>query len=1211
MTDANFDPYHVWLGIPPEEQPANHYRLMGLELFEEDRDVIETVSLEQIAHIRTYAIGANSELSQSLLNEISDARLTLLNPVQKADYDQELRQRLTATSLVRPSSTAENPEAVPAVTDGASEQLPRKPQRRLSRSFNEVNASPSDSAEKRTRYIRIGGAGVLGFLVFVGLLFFIRVRSVSREIGIALNRGDYVRVLELDPDNPEALSRQQSVSNLADALAQKDYKRALSIDPYNAKALMLKREDLLGALLARDYVKALDIDPDNAKALRQQKEAAAQQAVANGDFRQALELDPTNREALALKSSALAIEKAAEIEAALKAGDYMRALRLDRTNPEALAMKQSVERKHGVAVGNNPVGSTVDSANTDPLVMKKEDKLPPPAIAPFDAAKAKEHQDAWAKFLGVEVEIENSIGMKLRVIPSGTFIMGEGDQVHEVTLTKPFKMGVHEVTQEHYEQVMGVNPSKYKGADNPVEFVSWEDAVEFCRRLSELPAEKVAGNVYRLPTEAEWEYACRAGTTTKFSFGDDESELRDYAWFNGNSDFKTHAVVGKQPNAWGIHNMHGNVHEWCQDWYGDYPDRAVTDPTGADAGSRRIYRGGAWPFLAEFCVSAVRKWSLPSLRYRNLGFRVSLSASSKQIDASTDVASMVPKRPSSGKSSVELMLEQNGISMEFEKGPAGLMPPSRPSTAPPSAIAPFEATEAKEYQETWAKYLGVEVESENSIGMKLSVIPAGTFTMGEDIDAHEVTLTKPFMLGTYEVTQTHYDKVMSVNPSNFKGAKNPVETVSWNDAVEFCRRLSERPAEKAAGNVYRLPTEAEWEFACRAGTTTKYSFGDDELDLRQHAWWNGNSGQRTHPVGMKLPNAFGLFDVHGNVCEWCQDWYESLPRGAVTNPAGAASGSRRVQRGGSWLNPAEYCRSVNRWGIGLGGRSGYMGFRVCLSPSGRQLNASTELAPKGNDANTPPTANSSKPPPANAPFNAAKAKEHQDAWAKYLNVEVETENSIGMRFRVIPAGEFPFYSEKELQSGTPVLNVAINRPFEMAVWETTQDQYLAIMGENPSYHQGPSHPVEQVTMAAAISFCEKLSNRRKEKEAGYVYRLPTAAEWEYACRAGTVTDYHFGSSSSALAKYAWYRSNSGYSTHSVGGKLPNAWGLYDLYGNVYEICSVRLRTKGYSGNGQTVRGGAYASYSQSMRSASTASTSKTQSSRSKGFRVVRVLNQRN
>ena len=131
-------------------------------------------------------------------------------------------------------------------------------------------------------------------------------------------------------------------------------------------------------------------------------------------------------------------------------------------------------------------------------------------------------------------ESAHSIGMEFKLIPAGGFTMGAGSYEHQVTLTQAFKIGVHEVTQLQYEQVMGVNPSKFKGANNPVEMVSWEDAVEFCRRLSDLPAEKAAGNVYRLPTEAEWEYACRAGTTTKYSFGDDESEFGEYAWHDGN-----------------------------------------------------------------------------------------------------------------------------------------------------------------------------------------------------------------------------------------------------------------------------------------------------------------------------------------------------------------------------------------------------------------------------------------------------------------------------------------------------------------------------------------------------------------------------------------------------------------------------------------------------------------------------------------------------
>ncbi len=224
-------------------------------------------------------------------------------------------------------------------------------------------------------------------------------------------------------------------------------------------------------------------------------------------------------------------------------------------------------------------------------------------------------------------ESTNSIGMKFKLIPAGKFIMGEGDQAHEVTLTKPFKMGVHEVTQAQYEQVMGVNPSKFKGADNPVETVSWKDAVEFCRKLSELPAEKEAGNVYRLPTEAEWEYACRAGTTTKYSFGDDESEFGDYAWHDDNADDKTHPVGGKKPNAWGLYDLHGNVFEWCQDRYGDYPSGTVTDPTGAALGSNRVNRGGCWGYTAVNCRSAYRYGYFPSYRHFNFGFRVSLTPS--------------------------------------------------------------------------------------------------------------------------------------------------------------------------------------------------------------------------------------------------------------------------------------------------------------------------------------------------------------------------------------------------------------------------------------------------------------------------------------------------------------------------------------------------------------------------------------------------------
>ena len=240
-------------------------------------------------------------------------------------------------------------------------------------------------------------------------------------------------------------------------------------------------------------------------------------------------------------------------------------------------------------------------------------------------------------------KITNSIGMKLVLIPKGTFMMGspeseerrrKDETQHQVTISKDYYLGATEVTQGQYEKVMGTNPSYFLGneiketsTNNPVEQVSWEDAVEFCKKLSDLPEEKKAGRLYRLPTEAEWEYACRAGSKTAYSFGESSKSLGDYAWFDGNRNNQTHPVGEKKANAWGIYDMHGNVWEWCSDRYGDYPKGAVSDPVEQLEGSFRVYRGGSWDDVAAYCRSANRNGYVPSFRSRNLGFRVALSPS--------------------------------------------------------------------------------------------------------------------------------------------------------------------------------------------------------------------------------------------------------------------------------------------------------------------------------------------------------------------------------------------------------------------------------------------------------------------------------------------------------------------------------------------------------------------------------------------------------
>ncbi len=259
--------------------------------------------------------------------------------------------------------------------------------------------------------------------------------------------------------------------------------------------------------------------------------------------------------------------------------------------------------------------------------------------------------------------ITNSIGMKLLLIDKGTFqmgaskneevrrtlarsllplspilhLMGEGTG-HKVTISQDYYLGVYEVRQAQFKRVMGKNPSYFQGdriaefhpltgkvtkkvdsSHLPVENVTWEEAVEFCQRLSELPEEKKAGRVYRLPTEAEWEYACRA--RNKSSVGKSETSLGDYAWYNRNSSFRTHRVGSKKPNAWGLYDMLGNVDEWCSDWYGEYPKSTVTDPVGPSEGVVHVQRGGNSNSFADSCGSTFRSGGRTSG-----GFRVALSA---------------------------------------------------------------------------------------------------------------------------------------------------------------------------------------------------------------------------------------------------------------------------------------------------------------------------------------------------------------------------------------------------------------------------------------------------------------------------------------------------------------------------------------------------------------------------------------------------------
>ncbi len=474
---------------------------------------------------------------------------------------------------------------------------------------------------------------------------------------------------------------------------------------------------------------------------------------------------------------------------------------------------------------------------------------------------------------------------------------------HEVTLTKGFYLGKHEVTQAQWKKVMGASPSKFPGDDRPVEQVSWTDVMTFCQELT--LAERKAGRLpegweYALPTEAQWEYACRAGTTTVFSFGDSLSSRQ--ANFKGTEPYggaeagayleRATDVGSYSANAWGFHDMHGNVREWCSDWYGDYPSGTVRDPMGPAVGSWHVVRGGSWGRGAQDLRSAFRAGGRAGFPDFSLGFRLSLQQ--------TKVEQPTPGQPwTVPTASIEMLWCKPG---DFMMG------------SPES-----EKERELDYKGKKTKYYETQ---------------------------HQVTLTKGFYLGKYEVTQAQWKKVMATSPSKFFGEDRPVEQVNWTEAGSFCWNLtlSERKAGRLPdGWEYTLPTEAQWEYACRAGTTTVFAFGDSlsskQANFKGTSPYGGAKAgpllERTTDVGSYPANPWGFFDMHGNVWEWCADRYGKSPSSAVTDPTGAASGSIRVNRGGSWDRDGHYLRSALRLNRSFGTRFSTLGFRLSLRQVGK------------------------------------------------------------------------------------------------------------------------------------------------------------------------------------------------------------------------------------------------------------------------------------
>ncbi|MBT5598224.1 MAG: SUMF1/EgtB/PvdO family nonheme iron enzyme, partial [Planctomycetaceae bacterium] len=350
--------------------------------------------------------------------------------------------------------------------------------------------------------------------------------------------------------------------------------------------------------------------------------AAVTSALAKGDWNAVLALDPSNSEGLRLQAAA---EKAAAVSAALAKGDWKATLALDPGNSEGLQLQDATENEAAEKAASEKAAKVTTA-------LGKGD---------WKAVLALDPDNREGLRLRTAAPISNSIGMTLKFTPAGTFLMGSpidepdrygGEHQHTVEISKAYYMQTTAVTQFQWKAIMGTDPWMgwflekswvSAGSLYPATYVSWDNAVAYCEKLSERE-----GKTYRLPTEAEWEYACRAGTETRWSFGDDEKVLGDYAWYDENTsgiDEKyAHQVELKKPNAFGLYDMHGNVFEWCHDYYVDgyYKLSPAQDPPGPNSGTDRVLRGGSWYGNASLARSAYRSRGVAAHRRGNFGFRV-------------------------------------------------------------------------------------------------------------------------------------------------------------------------------------------------------------------------------------------------------------------------------------------------------------------------------------------------------------------------------------------------------------------------------------------------------------------------------------------------------------------------------------------------------------------------------------------------------------
>ncbi len=594
---------------------------------------------------------------------------------------------------------------------------------------------------------------------------------------------------------------------------------------------------------------------------------------------------------------------------------------------------------------------------------------------------------------------------------------------------------------------------------------------------------------------------------------------------------------------------------------------------------------------------------------------------------------------------------------------------------PPLAKVPFFAKEAKGFQQQWAKYIKRPDVFENSVGMKMVLLPPGEFTMGRTekqldellsvvrkdpkmrknlggqiawsmlmMPAHRVRLTKPFYMGATEVTVGQFRKFCEASGykteaerglnhgkpykgrrafstwrkplawrKNYKQTDDVAVThLCWKDCVAFCEWLSKKEKRQ-----YVLPTEAEWEYACRAGTETQWSFGGIdtvEREGRKFAIWSdkGQKFSTPHAVAKRRPNAFGLYDMHGNMWEYVADYwhrlaYKDAPLNDPTGPAmqSEKGDGRRIIRGssfdwGHWGGDSAYRMRITQ----RSNQHPHMSFRVAL-----RIDGAKGVAP----AVDPNTARRKKLRDPSADSVAVRAALNKGALKEQppKTLAVDLGRGAKMEFILIPAGSFLMGSNQGAKDELPLHRVVISRPFYMAKHAVSRGQWEAVMGPHKyltNLTKGDNEMAGPTKMMNVLSWnnCQSLIGNLKAKAPGHAFALPTEAQWEYACRAGSTTEFHFGNDAARLGEHAFFQGNMQWpggpdyrgKAHypDVALKKPNAWGLHDMHGGVWEWCADRYDAGYYfdaplvdptgpaQGLTRVLRGGSWFRYAKYARS---------------------------